>query len=280
MNKLPLRSINKEVALDDVRVFSSFSDFLNHFINLEQVKSLEDLLENRPDLLGTILFNWYSQGQIACVFAQRLARQPSSAKWQSITVRGEIDVELLTPVLEQSAEQLEALQIIFPGAGSAQQAVEITRQLCKHPSWTCEEIDWMPAEQGRSLQIGLRWQSAKGEYISWVLGIAPFDSMPFTRRFVGAPFIALVFRPSAPTEFAPTPKDETGKDASHLAHMDDLLGADQDKRDKFTSATRRAKAALLGSELRSTARAKVTFSLPLWCREHLADLLRPKPTNS
>lgn len=268
-----MRSVNKEVALGDVRTFSSFSDFLKEFIDLGYVQSLEDLLENRQDLLGTSLFKWFGQGQIACVFAQNLSRRPSTAEWESITIQGEINAELLEPLFEEAAEKLEALQIIFPGSGTAQQAIEIIQQLCKHPSWICKRIDWLPGEEGDSLQIGLRWQPATGKYMSWVLGIAPFDGMPFTRQFVEAPFIALVFRPSPPTEFAAIPKDENGIPASHLAHMNDGLGDNVERRNQFDKATRRAKAALLGSELRSKARAKVTFSFPPEYEQYLANIL-------
>jgi hypothetical protein len=267
------KSVQREIAQDDVRSFSSFHDLLQQRIDRGEIASLEDLLGRKPALLGSILFDWYRQGQIACVFAQRLARDPISANWQSVVVKGRIDPTTLSSVLEEAAKKLDALQLIFPGPGTAEQAVEIMNKLCSSPEWTISEVDWLPDEQGDSLQVGLRWQAPSGEYSSWVLGIAPFDSMPFTRRFEGAPFIALVFRPSPPTSFAKTPKDETGKDASHLAHMDDQLGSNQQKREQSTTVTQRAKDALLGPELRSTARAKVTFSLPGWCRERLVGLM-------
>lgn len=97
--------------------------------------------------------------------------------------------------------------------------------------------------------------------------------MPFTRRFKNAPFIALVLRPTPPTDFVPEKKFESGLQASHLAHMNDTLGDNQDKRDNYTDRTRRTKFAFLGPELLSTARAKVTFALPMWCRDELGDTL-------
>ena len=106
----------------------------------------------------------------------------------------------------------------------------------------------MPDERGRSLQVGLRWYPKGANYQSWVLAIAPFEPMPFTRRFEGAPFIALVLRPAEPSSFNPTPK-ENNLDASHLAHMDDGLGSDTDKRKRTDQETRKAKQLLLGSDL-------------------------------
>jgi hypothetical protein len=268
------RSIIRKIGATDTRAFSSFSDYLNVLVEQGIVESAEDLMTRRPELLGSILFQWYTQGQVACVFAQLLAKAIDPTKWQSVLIQGELDVAELEGVLEEAADKLEALQLIFPGDGTAQQAIELINSLCAHPSWSCHEIDWLPNEKGDTLQVGLRWHRPDSDYISWVLGIAPFDTMPFTRRFMDAPFIALVFRPSPPTPFAKTPI-ESGLKASHLAHMDDGLGDDQGKRDKSTNVTKRAKHALLGDELFSTARAKVTFSLPASGRDSLADVLIP-----
>jgi len=268
------RSIIRKIGATDTRAFSSFSDYLNVLIEQGLVESAEDLMTRRPELLGSILFQWYTQGQVACVFAQLLAKAADPTKWQSVLIQGELDVAELEVVLEEAADKLEALQLIFPGDGTAQQAIKLINCLCAHPSWSCHEIDWLPDEKGDTLQVGLRWHRPDSDYISWVLGIAPFDTMPFTRRFMDAPFIALVFRPSPPTPFAKTPV-ESGLKASHLAHMDDGLGDDQGKRDKSTNVTKRAKHALLGDELFSTARAKVTFSLPASGRDSLSDVLIP-----
>lgn len=268
------RSTLRRIGANDTRAFSSFNDYLKVLIQQGTVESADELIARRPDLLGSILFEWYRQGQVACVFAQLLARAADATKWQSITIQGTLDVAQLEDVLEEAADKLEALQLIFPGPATAQQAVELIQSLCSHPSWSSHEIDWLPGEAGDSLQVGLRWHRSGSTYVSWVLGIAPFDPMPFTRRFMDAPFIALVFRPTPPSAFAPAPV-ESGLKASHLAHMDDGLGADQGKRDKATSVTKRAKHALLGDELRSTARAKVTFALPASCRESLVDVLIP-----
>jgi hypothetical protein len=267
------KSVLREIGANKIRAFSSFDDYLNILIADGTVKSSHDLVTRKPELLGQILFQWYQQGQVACVFAQVLAKAATPA-WQSITIQGTVDVEQLDGVLKDAAENLDALQLIFPGPATAQQACELIKSLCVHPSWSCKEIDWMPDEKGRSLQVGLRWHKEGSDYLSWVLGIAPFETMPFTRRFFGAPFIALVLRSRPPANFAQA-SPEDGLNPSHLAHMDDLLGGDEEMRTKRGDATKRGKIALLGSELRSTARAKVTFSLPLWCREVLGDVLIP-----
>jgi len=269
--KVP-KSVQREIGANTVRPYSSFGDYVAGLVAEGLVTSTQDLVARRPDLIPNILFKWYQQGQVACIFARMLAANLDPNTWKSLVIQGNVDVDELENVLIEASNRLEALQLIFPGPGSALHAVELVKSLCSHQSWTCKEMPWLDEEKGRTLQVGLRWHKPDSNYISWVLGIAPFDSMPFTRRFAGAPFIVLVFRPSPPTDFIEA-KFESGLQASHLAHMNDGLGADQEKRDMFTEGTRRIKFALLGGELLSTARAKVTFALPEWCRNELGDVL-------
>ena len=149
------KSVLRELGANKTRAFSSFDDYLNVLIADGIVKSSHDLVARKPELLGEILFQWYQQGQIACVFAQVLAKAATPA-WQSITIQGTVDVVELDKVLKDAAENLDALQLIFPGPATAQHACDLIKALCVHPSWTCKEIDWMPDEKGRSLQVGLR----------------------------------------------------------------------------------------------------------------------------
>lgn len=274
------KSIVRERGANEISAFSSFDDFLEPYKSEGTVKSSQDLVSRRPDLLGKILFDWYHQGQVACVFARILAAKRDEKQWATLVIEaGTLNAEQLEVALIEASTKFEALQLIFPGDATALHAVELIRTLCKHPSWTCKEIPWIkdnegqPVELGQSLQVGLRWHCPNSAYISWVLGIAPFDSMPFTRKFVNAPFIALVLRPMPPTEWVKEKKFESGLEASHLAHMNDTLKKNEELRESFKDRTRRTKFAFLGTELHSTARAKVTFSLPLWCREELGEAL-------
>lgn len=99
--------------------------------------------------------------------------------------------------------------------------------------------------------------------------------MAFTRRLVGAPFIALVLRPTPPmAERAAVPISAAGVPASHLAHMDDGLGTDTAKRQKWMEGTSKAKRALVSPDPFSRARAKVTFAFPAWARNELVTVLK------
>jgi hypothetical protein len=258
------------------RAFSSFDDLLNALIENGVVSSKEELIEKQPEQLSALLFEWYIQGQIACVFAQMLAGSRKE-DWQSIVFKEPVEAEELEERLVQSADNLEALQLIFVGDGTPEQAVELIRMLCQHSSWSCHEMPWMKNEHADSIPVGLRWHRPDSNYVSWVLGIAPFEPMPFTRRFVEAPFIALVFRPSPPDHDRAPKRVEGGLEASHLAHMNDGLGSDEEKRARTKAKTIYHKQTLLGDELRSHARAMVTFAFPGHCRESLASILTPLP---
>jgi hypothetical protein len=271
----PAKTITKGVGPRDKRPFSSFDDLAAWVVSLGRAADVDDVRRNQQTIWGDLLFTWYTQGQVACVFAQRLARDAADARWYSAVVEGDWSGEHITGLVDAAAMSgAEGLQVLFPCDGTVEDALEITQRLAKHPRWQCVDTGWLEGEGGDSLQVGVRWIAPDGNYESWVLGLAPFDTMPFTRRFVGAPFIALVLRPTPPEEDrAAVPVGVSGLPASHLAHMDDRLGADQAKRDKWMEGTRLAKRALISPEPMSRARAKVTFAFPAWVKDELSDVL-------
>lgn len=275
----PDKSVTRGVGPRDSRPFSSFDDLALWAVKLGRAADVEDVRKNHHELWGDLLFTWYTQGQVACVFAQRLARDAAEARWYSAVVKGEWTSELVTGLVDAAASaEAEGLQILFPCDGSVEAALSVTRRLAEHPRWKCVDTGWLEGEAGDSLQVGLRWISADLAYESWVLGIAPFESMAFTRRLIGAPFIALVLRPTPPEGTrAPIPNGTTGLPASHLAHMDDGLGVDEVKRSKWTEGTKKAKRALVSPDPLSRARAKVTFAFPAWVATELADIFTHAP---
>lgn len=270
----PAKSITRGVGPREARPFSSFDDLAHWLVELGRASDVKGVRDD-PAQWGDILFTWYTQGQVACVFAQRLARDSGAAKWYTATIQGEWQADHITGLVDAAASiGMEALQLLFPCDGTVEDALLITRRLGEHPRWHVANTGWLNGESGDSLQVGLRWVSQDGEYESWVLGIAPFETMPFTRRLVGAPFIALVLRPTPPDiNRAPVPTGSLGLPASHLAHMDDGLGEDSDRREKWTNGTKIAKRALISPDPMSRARAKVTFSFPGWTSLELENLL-------
>jgi len=223
-----------------------------------------------------MLFTWYTQGQVACVFAQALARDPHASKWFSAVVVGTWTADMITGMIDAAAASAhEAVQLLFPCEATVEDALQLSATLAAHPRWKCADNGWKDGETGDTIHLGLQWISAAGDYESWALGIAPFLPMPFTRRFMGAPFIALVLRPTAPRHYKRTPAKHgsTGLVAAHLAHMDDGLGDDERTRDKWWEGTRKAKRALVSPDPMSQARAKVTFSLPAATRDSVDKLI-------
>jgi len=269
------RSVKREIGADKVRTFSAFPDLLQFLIDEKQILSWDDLVENHPELLFDLIFQWYREGQIACVFAMRLAHDAAKARWRSEIVKDFQDVSGLNARIDELLPECEAIQFIYPGIFTATQVAGLIAQLCTTDRWSAYEIPWKFQERARSIQIGLRWNPPDRSYTSWVLGLAPFEPMPFTRRLVGAPFTVLVLRPKAPSEPDPArAQDSVLKcPAAHLAHMDDQFGDDEAMRAKIKQLTINNKRSLLASNCWSTARAQVTFSLPLWCREIVSSVL-------
>lgn len=269
-------SITRELDKGLSRKFSSFDDLLQMLIENGVVDSLDQLIEKQPALLGSLLFEWYMRGQVACAFAQSLAKD--HINWQTLIIRESFDLEEFQKNLEAMADDLEALQILFVGEATQEKAIEILSSLCTHPGWSCHEISWMDEEEQKAedvVMVGLRWHRTGADYSSWVLGVAPFETMPFTRRFEGAPFVALVLRPGPPTTFIAKKAVEGGVQASHLAHMNDGFGEDEEKRKRTDRLTSYQKQTLLAQDKRSPARAKVTFTFEGKYRAQLEVIMSP-----
>lgn len=261
---------------DSSLTFPSFDNLAAWAVSQGYAKSVEAIRQEHRELWPELLFEWYKTNQIACLFAVSLARKWEEAKWYSAVIEDTWDGDVLTAIVDAHFDMgTEGLQILLPGDGTEEEALRIVTLLGSHPRWSCEDTGWLEGEQGDSIHIGLRWIAPDNSFESWAIGVAPFEPMPFTRQFAKAPFIAMVIRPSPPAENrAPTPKGCTGLPASHLAHMDDDLGDNQAKRDKWTAQTKQGKRALIHPEPLSRARAKVTFSFSGDYREKLAPALR------
>lgn len=268
------RDVVRQLSERDPRAFPSFDSLAQWAVDQGYADSIESVRNDRMDLWPELLFEWYVTGQIACIFAIHLAKQWETSNWRSAVLDKDWDAELITAIVDAHVEiGAEGLQLLFPGAGSADEAFQIVSKLAAHPRWRFEDTGWLGNEQGDSVHIGLRWIAEDQSYESWAVGIAPYATMPFTRRFNGAPFIALVIRPLPPAnERADTPTGTTGLPASHLAHMDDKLDDKEHVRKLWMEKTKLAKRALIHPEPLSRARAKVTFSFPVEYKDRIGQL--------
>lgn len=266
-NKIkPAKTHEKHTHEGPTKRFSTFDDLAQWAVDSDHAPSVQAVRETPSDLWRSLLFTWYAQGQIGCMFAVILARAQDEDKWVTMILDGELNAEGITGLVDQFASSgVDAIQFLFPGAGDAQQAASILRVLGSHPRWRCFDVGVLPEEpECDTRQVGLRWLSPEESepvYESWALGLGDFEPMAQTRRFKGSPFIALVLRPTPPIESrAPAGRGDTGYPAAHVAHMDDGLEDDQIKRDKFTESSKNNKRGMVRPEPMSRARAKVTFS--------------------
>lgn len=271
----PKKSITRAINGNGTRSFSSFDDLAEWAVAEKRATDVAAVRQQPTELWGELLFGWFAQGQIACIFAVALAQNANRDNWYNILMPSEgWDADTVTEVVDAQAEAgAEAIQLIFPGTGDESQAIAIISKLVKSDRWLCADVGRLADEPGcDSRQVGLRWISPDRDYESWVLGIGDFPEQPFTRRFMGAPFIALVIRPSPPiNERAPAVLGESGLPAAHLAHLDDEIGNNDEKRKKWTAGTRTAKRHLINPEPLSRARARVTFA---FSADHFAALVK------
>jgi hypothetical protein len=259
------KSVSKTIATGQTKHFSNFQDYANYLRDRGDITAAEDLVGPRQDLLSDILFRWVQGGQLACVFAMKIANDPKQAGWLSLVAAfGEDLPWRIQPALEAAAQEAEAIQIIIPRLTTPEDCVRLIHALCRHTAWSWQEIPTEDPAAPDLFLVGLRWSPPSAAYTSWVLGFAPFAPMPFTRRFEGAPFIALALRPSRPMLDRAPPAD-----TAHLAHMDDTLGADAERRADFRERTVAARAALLIDDYAPSAKARVTFTLPPQLRPSL-----------
>lgn len=272
------KALSREPLDGTTRHFPTLDDLVNVLVEDGRIKNKQDLLQNHPDLISDIFFAWVSYGQLACQYAVKLAAHPRDSGWISSVEFGALTDDglndRLSSFLLEKARESEAVQIIFPDIDSPQDVVRLINSLCHDPSWRCEEIPW-DGGNPEKLLLGLRWLLPGREYISWALGFAPFDSMPFTRR---APFTAIVMRVGGPGKceaimgFDTRPETD-GCKAVHLADVPTQL-PDDEMILKYLSLTQLQREGLLRGELCTAARAKVTFSIPLDLREQVNGLKR------
>lgn len=211
------------------------------------------------ELVGEALFGWVRAGQTGCLFAQLLAADPSSAGWRSIVVPAPVDDDTLATVLGSVVfAGADAAQVCFPWVDTPEALVEMIAQIARLPDWHGVEI----GSDEELVRVGLRWRLPVADHVSWVLGFAPFDFIPFTRR---APFAALELRTAA--VYQSSRRRIEGDNEVHLADLDAPVPPDRFAR--MWARTTERKRSLLAGELELAAKARVTFTVPAALAEGL-----------
>lgn len=254
----PRNSLERRISDVRTRCFPTKQDLLRLLVDAGEVEDEADLLANRPELVSELMLSWIGYGQTGCHFATKLARSPAESGLLSVAYLdspSEAMVESFEALLLDAPAAFEAVQFILPRVQSPEDAIQLLSNLGAHPRWYTTSI---PNEQGDEDLVGLRWRLPGGRYVSWVLGFAPLETMPFTRR---APYTALFMRMKAPEFHDPDRPTEDDLLAVHLADVPHRLSSES-LLQKWWRNTRQTKTELLAGELTSAARARVTFSLP------------------
>jgi hypothetical protein len=242
--------------------FPTYRYFVAHLIESGEIKDEQELLENKSELLPDIYFDWIKRAQVACLFAVKLAHQPAQNGWGSFVLdsNDKFMGEQVADITENSVinPKYEATQFIFKNCKSPSDVVNLVNTLCDDAGWYWKKNTPNDNASFPNLCLGLRWMLSSRKRPIWALGIAPFEPMPITRRFVGAPFSTIVFRSSDPEFY----NDDERNKGMHLADIPFPSESDEDFK-KTWDNTHDLKKRFLGNELSLLPWAEITFALPV-----------------
>lgn len=259
------QSLNITTMSGRSKSFSTLDDYLGALINKNVVSDLDDLITNHSQVIQDIQRHWIKGPQTGCLFASKLAKSEEDS-WIDIVVTGlpgHDDAYLMidSAVDQAFSNNAEGIQVIMPDLSNSDLLVNFLRRISVRPNWKINQIS---EDNASIVPVGLRWKFPDSSYVSWVLGFAPLDSMPITRR---APFASIIMRLGGPGR---CPKvvgydkrsidENIGLPSVHLADLNDGLKT-EDQVCKYWAGTQKQKKEILAGRLEEGARARVTFSL-------------------
>jgi hypothetical protein len=254
----PTRSYSVTLPDGSVQKFSTLDDYVAFYGRLGADLTTGQGLANHRNQISELFYDWTKQGQLACLFARILAANPSAYKWHSHVIPDALGIPDLPESLElhltEPSRDDGTVQFIFPDIRTPAQVVDLINSLCRGSQWYWTASDIEPPPAGMQ-SVGLRWVHGSVTAVSHVLGFAPFEGMPRTRR---APFTAIVMRVGS-VKRAPKAKIENGRIQLHLADMPH--GMDERQFGTANARTESARGSLVEPELNVVAKARVTFCL-------------------
>jgi hypothetical protein len=261
---LPTLDKSASFKLNDgtVRTYPTLDDYVKQHVAQGDVKNLDDLIKNYKDRIGEIFFNWISTGQLACLFAVKLAKNPRENYWLPIAYTdalsdGDKLGAIISTQLDAAFDTHEAAAVILPDIVTEDQIVALVNALCSDPSgrWYHTNDGLDPDPNGAFVPIGLRWVLKTDKSVNFVLGFADLETMSLTRR---SPFTALFFR-IKDTKLTDEDKED-GRVQVHLADLDSTFNP-QAVHDRVWEMTKAKRANYVEKEKTMGARAKVTFAV-------------------
>lgn len=228
------------------------------------------ILAGRPimESAKTKYLNWkLKQPEVACLFARLLALRPSDHGVHIVEIQSGSDAARLAKSINEIVSKAigdadtHALTIIMPNLIDPKPLLEAALILGNDENWNCSIKKVVCEKSGENVTVSLsRWlRRADGVYVpSDVLVLAPFDSMPPTRR---APVAGLELFVGVPPPTDAISGKPTGR--ANLAHIDARLPTQEafDKMAERTAQNRRTQLSLEEGQEDRRAKAKVSFSI-------------------
>jgi hypothetical protein len=239
--------------------FSTRADYLSWLVEQKLLTKATRFAEH-GDLVARVYRNWQTQGQLACRFAQQLARQAEGYGMRACVInassRGNLSEEAVSALSHAcrtacESKEVQALALLFPRIESAAALVRLLKILAKLPGWAITAAP-NPSDRLQRVHVRVHYRLDAG-HVAEALGFGPFQFLPLTRR---APVVALemLTKVSRPKESAlGRPK------RLHLAGIELDWPASRIKR--VWQATEENRLYMLGGD-DSAAKAKVSFAIP------------------
>lgn len=253
------RSLHADVG-GTPKAFSTRGDFIGWLVARGHLSTPRDLAK-APDVVEAIYRHWQGQGQVACRFAQQMARTPEKYGIRT-AVSASLDqgkvsdaakvwlVDVVTSACQDAGTQ--ALTLLFPTIDDPAALVGFLKSLVDVPGWYVA-ADLNPSDRLERVYVRLHVTVCEGG-VAEVLGFGPFDFLPMTRR---APIVALEIRTKRNQ-----PKAGSGPGKPLRLHLADMpLGWEPDHVRKVWELTEQSRRAMLGGD-DSAAKAKVTYAIP------------------
>lgn len=213
----------------------------------------------RAVLAEAIYRHWQGLGQLACRFAQELSKDPGYYGMATAVIRTGVDghnpFEEATLAWEAALADPtnESLTLLFPDIDTPEGLITLLHGLGLLAGCFVRAVR-NPSDRFDRVYIQLQAPISKG-VVAEVLGFAPFEFLPVTRR---APLVALEARTKSGRN-----KDGGGPhrpERTHLARIP--LDWEPSRIDRTWKQTELARMRMLGGD-DSAAKAKVTFAVPI-----------------
>lgn len=241
-----LHAINRSLRAGDY-TFPTRLDYLTYYAASGLVYDLDEAA------IIAIQRDWHSRGQNGCVFAMHAARKLSAEQWRHEIHCDLADADTLRQRIAAAVADPgnEILSLIFPAIVNP---VDVRRLVDIIMAAGCYQAT---ATLDGSPLVTLRYQL--GDVASWIIGFAPVQTLPLTRR---APFAELAIR-TKPKSGPKHPALNNDPAQAHLADVD--LGFIPEVTTRLISKSSRRTASILGGTLARAqtrgAKAKVTYDL-------------------